>query len=217
MEPANQAHYFQTHPDSAPRPARVRLRVAGRELELETDAGVFSPRQLDPGTSVLLDHLGAVPPGGPLVDLGCGYGPLSVALALAAPGAEVWAVDVNERALELVRRNTATLDLPNLRVGDGTGPPAGPPLAGLWSNPPIRIGKPALHGLLTTWLDRLAPEARARLVVHKHLGSDSLARWLEGEGFPTERVISVKGYRVLEIGARSPHPPRMELRDAPAP
>lgn len=216
MDPAHQPHYFQAHPESASRPGQVRLRWAGRDLDLVTDAGVFSPRQLDPGTAVLLDHLGPVPPTGALLDLGCGYGPIAVALALAAPGAEIWALDVNQRALELVERNAATLGLANIRVAEA---PAGPdaPLAGLWSNPPIRIGKPALHELLSTWLDRLGPEARARLVVHKHLGSDSLARWLESEGFPSERVISVKGYRVLEVAPRQPGTPTMDPRHGSAP
>lgn len=217
VEPANQAHYFQVRPEAPSRPGRVTLRWAGRELELETDAGVFSPRQVDPGTAVLLDHLGPVPGSGILVDLGCGYGPLTIPLALAAPQAEVWALDVNERALDLIRRNAAALALANVRVGDGAGAAPDGPLAGLWSNPPIRIGKAALHHLLTTWLDRLAPDARARLVVQKHLGSDSLARWLEGEGFPTKRVTSVKGYRVLEVGARPPEAPTMDLRHGSAP
>jgi 16S rRNA (guanine1207-N2)-methyltransferase len=216
VEPASQGHYFQPEPQAASRPGRVALRWAGRDLELEADAGVFSARQLDPGTAVLLDHLGPVPPAGALVDLGCGYGPISVALALTAPQAEVWGVDVNQRALDLVRRNAAALGLANVLVGEGTGPAPETTLAGLWSNPPIRIGKPALHALLSSWLDRLAPGARARLVVHKHLGSDSLARWLEGEGFPTDRVTSIKGYRVLEVAARSPEPPTTDPRHGSA-
>jgi 16S rRNA (guanine1207-N2)-methyltransferase len=78
--------------------------------------------------------------------------------------------------------------------------------AGIWSNPPIRIGKHSLHGLLTHWLDRLDRTGRARLVVQKHLGSDSLVRWLEGEGYPTRRVLSKRTYRVLEVRSRATAP-----------
>ena len=72
-------------------------------------------------------------------------------------------------------------------------------LATIWSNPPIRIGKAALHALLTTWLERLAEGGRAWFVVQKHLGSDSLARWLEEEGWTARRVRSRSGYRILDV------------------
>ena len=68
----------------------------------------------------------------------------------------------------------------------------------IWSNPPIRIGKPALHDLLLTWLPRLAADGRAVLVVGKNLGADSLQRWLVEQGYPCERLASAKGFRVLE-------------------
>ncbi|MHB1446149.1 MAG: class I SAM-dependent methyltransferase [Acidimicrobiales bacterium] len=198
-----QPHYFQARPAVPSRPGQIAVALTGRSVELETDAGVFSPRRLDPGTEVLLRHLGPVPAEGDLLDLGCGYGPLAVALAVAAPASIVWAVDSNERAVELTRRNAATLALDNIRAGGDGDMPGEMRFAGMWSNPPIRIGKPALHALLVTWLDRLAPGARGRLVVQKHLGSDSLARWLEAEGYPTARVISENAYRILEVGRRA--------------
>lgn len=184
------------------------MSVAGHTVDLVTDTGVFSPRQLDPGTEILLQNLGPGPGSAAasavLGDIGCGYGPLAVALALTWPDAEVWAVDVNERALGLTRQNAESLGLANIRVATPDQVPADVRLAGLWSNPPIRVGKPALHDLLQEWLDRLEPEARARLVVQKHLGSDSLARWLTGEGYPTSRVTSERSYRILEVCPRAP-------------
>ena len=168
-------------------------------LELETDAGVFSPSRLDPGTRLLLETAPPPPEGGSLLDLGCGYGPLALVLAARSPGARVWAVDVNRRALELCARNAARAGLPNVRC---TGPDDAE-LPGtfrlIWSNPPIRIGKAALHALLTAWLGRLEPSGAAYLVVHRHLGSDSLQRWLEESGRPAERVAARAGYRVLRV------------------
>jgi 16S rRNA G1207 methylase RsmC len=70
---------------------------------------------------------------------------------------------------------------------------------GIWSNPPIRVGKHALHDLLQRWLPRLAPNAAATLVVHKHLGADSLAQWLQDEGWAAERQSSRAGYRLLRV------------------
>jgi 16S rRNA (guanine1207-N2)-methyltransferase len=80
--------------------------------------------------------------------------------------------------------------------------------AAIWSNPPIRIGKAALHDLLLAWLPRLSPGGLAHLVVQKHLGSDSLQRWLTGQGFPAERIASRSAYRVLRVSTSTEGPAR---------
>jgi 16S rRNA (guanine1207-N2)-methyltransferase len=139
------------------------------------------------------------PAAGDLLDLGCGYGPISVTLAHRAPDAVVWALDINDRALDLTARNAAALGLPGVRPVRPEGIPGEVRFAGIWSNPPIRIGKAALHELLATWLPRLEPGGRAWLVVHRHLGSDSLAAWLGTEGWAVSRVASKRGYRILEV------------------
>jgi 16S rRNA (guanine1207-N2)-methyltransferase len=194
--------YFDAEPAVASRPGEVELVLPEGRVGLRTDRGVFSTGRVDPGTVVLLKEAPPPPPSGHLLDLGCGYGPIAVALALRAPGAVVWAVDVNQRALELVRDNAARLGLTNVRPATPDRVPDEVRLAGIWSNPPIRIGKPALHGLLLTWLGRLAPDGKAWLVVQKHLGSDSLARWLDEQGYRATRLASRQAYRVLEVAAR---------------
>lgn len=173
--------------------------LPGLRLELETDAGVFSAGRLDPGTRILLDTVPAPPPSGDLLDLGCGYGPLAVVLAARSPHARVWAVDVNRRALELCARNAERSGLANVRCAapDDRGLPGTLDL--IWSNPPLRIGKQVLHELLTGWLARLNPGGSAYLVVQRHLGSDSLHRWLEDAGWPVTRIASRAGYRVLRV------------------
>ena len=154
---------------------------------------------MDAGTELLLRLAGTPPLRGDLLDLGCGYGPIAVTLARRAAGAAVWAVDVNERALQLVRENAAILKLSNVRAVRPEEVPAGVRFAGVWSNPPIRIGKEALHDLLSEWLGRLWPDARGWLVVHKHLGSDSLSSWLAQSGLVVKRRASKQGYRILEV------------------
>ena len=149
-------HYFSPRPGAPHRPGLVRVVLPDVYLELATDAGVFSPGRLDPGTRLLLDSSPAPPPSGDLLDLGCGYGPIACVLAKRSPGATVWAVDVNERALELCARNAATAGLPNVRCVLAGDPSVPPRLAGIWSNPPVRIGKAALHDLLSAWLGRLS-------------------------------------------------------------
>jgi 16S rRNA G1207 methylase RsmC len=195
-------HYFSPRPESADVRQRVVVSAWGREIALESATGVFSSGRLDRGTAVLLRE--AQPPSRPgtFLDLGCGYGVIACALALAVPGAEVWALDVNERALQLTAENAARLGLVD-RVHPATADviPAEVCFDEIWSNPPIHIGKSALHELLATWLARLTPQGRAVLVVGKNLGSDSLQRWIAERGFRCDRLGSAKGFRVLVASA----------------
>lgn len=191
--------YFAERPAAGPRPGSVHVVTEDLHLELATDSGMFSPSRLDPGTRLLLETAPPPPAAGNLLDLGTGYGPLALVLASRAPGAEVWAVDVNTRALELCARNAERAGLRNVHCAAPDDPALPGAFRLIWSNPPIRIGKAALHALLTTWLDRLDPGGAAYLVVQRHLGSDSLQRWLESAGWAAERVAARAGYRVLRV------------------
>jgi len=193
-------HYFSPQPGAPHRPGLVRVVLPDVYLELATDAGVFSPGRLDPGTRLLLDCSPAPPSAGDLLDLGCGYGPIACVLAERSPGATVWAVDVNERALELCARNAAAAGLSNVRCVTPDDPAVPPRLAGIWSNPPVRIGKTALHELLSFWLGRLAPGGGAWLVAGRNLGADSLHRWLAEQGWTVTRRAARTGYRLLQVG-----------------
>ncbi|HEU5027810.1 MAG TPA: methyltransferase [Spirillospora sp.] len=196
-------HYFAARPGAASRRRTVDLVLPDLHLRLETDSGVFSPDRVDAGTRVLLETVPAPPQDGDLLDLGCGYGPIALTLASRSPQASVWGVDVNQRALELADSNATAAGLDNVRfrLADDLDP--GLRFAAIWSNPPIRIGKAALHDLLLAWLPRLSPGGLAHLVVQKHLGSDSLQRWLNDQGFPTERIASRSAYRVLRVSSRT--------------
>jgi 16S rRNA (guanine1207-N2)-methyltransferase len=193
--------YFAERPAAGRRPGSVHVVTPDLHLELATDSGMFSPSRLDPGTRLLLETAPAPPAAGNLLDLGSGYGPLALVLAARSPGARVWAVDVNTRALELCAVNAERAGLPNVHCAAPDDPALPAAFALIWSNPPIRIGKAALHALLAAWLARLEPAASAYLVVQRHLGSDSLQRWLESAGWPAERVAARSGYRVLRVGA----------------
>lgn len=195
------AHYFDASPRTGSRPATVRLDLPDRSIELHTDRGVFSPDRIDPGTKLLLQELPELG-WGPVLDLGCGYGPIACTVALRQPSLEVVAVDVNERARELCTRNAASLGAHVTVLDPAAAERRLGAVGTIVSNPPIRIGKAALHTLLSTWLDRLAEGGAAHLVVHKHLGADSLARWLAERGHQVERRRSRQGYRVLQVSAR---------------
>ncbi|MBO1803849.1 methyltransferase [Leucobacter ruminantium] len=203
-------HYFSESPEGEFRPREIETLLAGSPRSVLTAGGVFSPDGLDRGTAVLLrelpdpSQLEDAGPEGPILDIGCGWGPIALAAALEHPGREVWAVDVNERSRELTARNAARLELGNVRVAAPEEVPPGLAFAEIRSNPPIRVGKEVLHGILREWLPRLLPGGAAYLVVAKHLGADSLQRWIAAE-FPeleVSRAARDKGFHVIE--ARAP-------------
>ncbi|MDQ1546053.1 MAG: rRNA (guanine1207-N2)-methyltransferase [Actinomycetota bacterium] len=197
--------YFAAQPASELNLRTFHARLAGQVYELTTASGIFSPERIDAGTEVLLANTPAPPPGGNLLDLGSGWGPIALSLAIASPRATVWAVDVNERALDLVRRNARSLGLTNVNACTPDDVPTDIRFLTIWSNPPIRVGKNELHGLLERWLPRLEPGSDAWLVVQRNLGSDSLHRWLEAtypDDFVFTRAATNKGYRVLRARRR---------------
>lgn len=195
-------HYFTAAPASPENLRTISVSLAGREVDVTTAGGVFSPDRLDAGTAVLLANMPPVPPGGNLLDLGSGWGPITLSMALAAPHATVWAVDVNERALDLVRRNAAALGLTNVNASLPEDVPADVTFRTIRSNPPIRVGKNELHGLLERWIPRLDERSDAWLVVQRNLGADSLQRWIAATfqpGYSVFRTTTGKGYRVLKV------------------
>ncbi len=201
MKGVSAEHYFSASPRGPARPTEVTFDAAGRTFRLVAAAGVFSSARLDPGTAVLL-RKAVRPIRGPLLDLGCGYGPIACVLATVVPAATVYAVDVNTRARELARTNAAALGLADrLLVCSPEDVPDDLRFAEIWSNPPIRVGKEELHALLTQWLPRLAPGGTAWLVVARHLGADSLSAWLSEQGWPVRRHASQQGFRVLQVAA----------------
>lgn len=200
------SHYFESPSEGTDAPRVITLHLPERSLELHTGAGVFSRERIDVGTNVLLNTAPAPPMTGDLLDLGCGYGPIALTMASRAPKGIVWAVDVNERALQLCAENAARAGLDNVRVCAPDRVPGHIRFSAIWSNPPIRIGNITLHELLVRWLRQLEPCGEAYLVVQRHLGSDSLHRWLAEQGWPTSRVASRKGFRVLRCQAFVPTP-----------
>jgi 16S rRNA (guanine1207-N2)-methyltransferase len=194
-EPAN--HYFSAAPQSAQDERVVEVLLPDLAFTIRTDSGVFAHGRIDAGTQLLLAQVAELPAGGELLDLGCGAGVIALTLAQRCPAARIWAVDVNPRARDLCARNAAALGLANVEVRSPEDMPSDLRFAGIWSNPPIRIGKAALHNLLDQWLWRIEPDGEIWLVVSRHLGADSLQRWLTERGAVTSRVTSKAGYRIL--------------------
>jgi 16S rRNA (guanine1207-N2)-methyltransferase len=196
---AQKSHYFDPAPVVESKPRTVHLHVGELALELKADRGVFGSRGVDLGTLVLLREAPPPPSQGDILDLGSGYGPIAIALARQSPGARVWAVDVNERAIELTKTNAEGAAVVNVTARAPDEVPGDVLFDAIYSNPPVRVGKAALHELLVRWLGRLRPDGRAYLVVQRNLGADSLAAWLAAQGYQVQRLKSKKGYRILQV------------------
>lgn len=197
-------HYFDAEPAARSQRRDVSLVLPDVDLRLTTDSGVFAADRVDAGTRFLLRRAPPPPTTGELLDLGCGYGVIGVTLALRSPGARVWAVDVNQRALELTRINAVAAGASGIVAATPDQVSPAVTFDAIYSNPPVRVGLSVLHPMLAHWLDRLTPQGAAYLVVHRHLGSDSLARWLAGEGFACTRLASHAGYRIIRVQPRQP-------------
>jgi 16S rRNA G1207 methylase RsmC len=195
----SESQYFREQPEVESSPVEIDVSLPDLAFALRTDTGVFSRGALDTGTRLLLAEAPTPPQQGTLLDLGCGAGAIAVTLGIRSPGADVWAIDVNTRARELTAFNAARAGLTNVHVASPDELPGSLRFDVIWSNPPIRIGKAALHQLLTTWLARLADGGSAVLVVQKHLGADSLADWMRAGGWQVERLRSRAGYRLLVV------------------
>ena len=195
-------HYFASSPEGPLVPREITVTLNGNKYSVLTAGGVFSPEHIDQGTQVLLAHLEKANPSGNFLDIGCGWGPIALALALHSPKATIYAIDVNERSLELTKLNAERLGLSNIVVCKPEEVPSEIEFDEIWSNPPIRVGKVVLHEILTLWIDRLTSGGTARLVVQKNLGSDSLHKWLIQEfddEFESTRIDTSKTFRVLKV------------------
>ena len=205
--------YFSAEPSSIDERRTLHVTLRDNDVTVQVSNGVFSASRLDLGTSVLLKHAPELPKSGKFLDIGCGWGPISLAFGLESPEAEVFAIDVNERALELTELNAKNAGLKHIHtslVDDALKENNSKENNTLefsnfdiiWSNPPIRVGKEILHDILLTWIPRLKVGGKAYLVVQKNLGSDSLITWLAenlGESYSVEKYASSKGYRVIEV------------------
>lgn len=203
MSDRDPSHYFDVDDDDLERlgsqPRNVTWSTHGVTVSADSDRGVFSYGRLDRGTRVLFDLAPQPSPSGTFLDIGCGWGAIALTLASLAHAAKVYAVDVNPRAVELTALNARALGLDNVHVSHPNDVHPGVTFDLIWSNPPIRVGKEALHSILDTWLNRLSTNGVAYLVVQKNLGSDSLADWLRGRDFDVDRIGSRKGFRVLRV------------------
>lgn len=196
-----QEHYFSEQPDSVAKAHEIQFDAAGHHFSAKSESGTFSVQKLDRGTEILLRLSDHFPTSGDVLDIGCGWGPISLSIAKSRPETRLWALDVNQRSLRLTGENAKRNGLNNITPVIASEIPSDLYFSGIWSNPPIRVGKAVLHDLMKTWLRRLMPGASAYLVVQKQLGAASFEKWLatEFDQMNVDRPYQDKGYRVIRV------------------
>jgi 16S rRNA (guanine1207-N2)-methyltransferase len=191
-------HYYTRNPQSASRPAGCEFVYRGQTLRFETDAGVFSRGELDEGTRLLLEALPERMTG-EILDLGCGWGAIGIALAKTNPDARITMGDVNLRALELARANAARNGVSVSCVeSDGMAAFLHKPWDAVVTNPPIRAGKQVIYRMFAEAAERLKPDGALYLVIRKQQGAESCMKYLETLFSSVQRLERSAGYWVLK-------------------
>lgn len=192
-------HYFSPKPNSEDRFGLVRTQLLGRDFEFLTSSSVFSKRQVDLGTRVLVESM-LLPSEGWLLDIGCGYGVVGIVAATVNPGLRVVMSDVNIRAVRLARRNVELNRLlrnVEVRFGFCFEPVANLKFDCILSNPPVSAGMCTVKALISGTRSILNPNGSFQMVIRSKIGAKVLPDFFE-ETFGNCNVIARKsGYRVL--------------------
>ena len=188
--------YYTADPTSASKPVPCAFPYRGHGLSFMTDAGVFSKGELDPGTRLLLDALPDL--SGDVLDVGCGWGAIGVAVAKAYPACRVTMIDVNRRALGLCRENAANNGATaECLESDGLAAVAGRFFDAVITNPPIRAGKQVIYKMFADAARQLRPGGALYLVIRKQQGAESCVKYLKTLFSAVDKLDKSNGYWVL--------------------
>ena len=193
--------YYEREPQSASREVGCVFSYRGNRLSFQTDAGVFSKGELDQGTRLLLDALPDL--SGDVLDLGCGWGAIGIAVKKAFPQTNVTMVDVNLRALGLCERNAQANGVEVLCLeSDGMAALSGRQFDAVITNPPIRAGKQKVYEMLSGAAAALKKDGSLYLVIRKQQGAESCMRFLQDYFESVEKLDRSAGFWVIRAAER---------------
>ncbi|KKK37042.1 16S rRNA methyltransferase [Mesobacillus campisalis] len=192
-------HYYSKKPGTESAPAYWDFKLKGHKFRFKTDSGVFSKKEVDFGSRLLIESFEYTHDGGKILDVGCGYGPIGLSIAKAYPDALVHMVDVNERALGLAKENAAQNAVENVRIyeSDRLLQVDGGPFQAILTNPPIRAGKNTVHDIFEQSVDHLSADGELWVVIQKKQGAPSAIAKLEELFARVDVVEKKKGYFII--------------------
>lgn len=197
-------HYYSRTQNVTSNPRYWNVKIKDYSFRFKTDSGVFSKSEVDFGSRVLLEKFELPETKGPLLDVGCGYGPIGLTLAKLCPDAEVHMVDVNQRALSLAEENAELNQITNVKIyeSDRLLGVSGRRFAAIITNPPIRAGKRIVHDIFLQAVDHLLPNGQLWVVIQKKQGAPSAIKRLEELYENVEVVGKEKGYFVIRASKK---------------
>ena len=189
-------HYYSENPNIAHDEKQVIYEVMGNEFRCITDAGVFSRDGLDMGTRIMLEAMPEMH--GRVLDLGCGWGPVGLAVGKKYPKTEIVMTDINLRAVETAEKNLKANGVKNAKAiqGDGYENVEGK-FDFILLNPPIRTGKDVIYGMFSGARKYLSESGALYIVIRKQQGAESAEKYLNTIYNDVERIAREKGYWVL--------------------
>ncbi|WLV24798.1 class I SAM-dependent methyltransferase [Aciduricibacillus chroicocephali] len=193
-------HYFSKNPHSKSSPKNWHYNLRGRDFRFASDAGVFSRDTVDFGSRLLIESFTLPQVSGELLDLGCGYGPVGIALGGAYPERQIVMSDINERAVELARQNAADNGIENVEIlqSDGFSNLKERSFAAILLNPPIRAGKSVIHSMFEYAAKAIIEGGEFWIVIQKKQGAPSAKEKLESLFGKVETVTKDKGYIIFK-------------------
>lgn len=196
------SHYYDENPEVESDESLFTYSYNNHDIELITDAGVFSKGKIDFGSDLLVrTFLNAHPPGPTkhILDVGCGYGPIGLMIAKVSPHHEITMVDVNQRALALAKRNQQKNHIDNVEIAesDGLSQVEDQTFDFILTNPPIRAGKSVVHGILNDAYSKLKQDGELYVVIQKKQGMPSAKKKMQETFDNVEVVEKSKGYYIL--------------------
>ena len=194
------AHYFDLDPSLASKERTIEYVIDGRVITLVSDNGVFSKDKIDEGSLAFLKVLVPLRLSGRILDLGCGYGPIGLTIAMTSPNARVDLADINSRAVALCERNAKKLGL-SQRVtclqSDIYEKIEGP-YDSIVVNPPIRAGKVVTYAMYEGAMQNLIDGGSLFIVIRKAQGAESAARYIESIFGNIKLLDRAKGYHIYQ-------------------
>ncbi|QOR66759.1 class I SAM-dependent methyltransferase [Cytobacillus suaedae] len=193
-------HYYTNKPSTASNPQNINFTLRGNVLQFKSDRGVFSKNEVDFGSRLLIETFQFPTIEGDLLDVGCGYGPIGLALAKDCSERNIEMIDVNERAIDLAKQNAANNEISNVEIYKSdvfNAVNLEKKFAAILSNPPIRAGKKVVHQILEDSYQFLLPKGELWIVIQKKQGAPSAIEKLESIFVEVEIVERDKGYFII--------------------